>query len=163
VDSAIDQYNEAIEAAVVAGRKAKSDWYLLDIAGLLDRIAARRYIDDPNARPSWWTPYPLPPALAALKPTIDSRFLTTHGPGGRATGGLFSLDGVHPTTVAYGMIAQEMMNIMRRAGVAFRQGRSGQERLDPVSVDFARLIRRDTLVSTPPQNITPGLRTLGWA
>ena len=28
-----------------------------------------------------------------------SRFLTADGRGGRATGGLFSLDGVHPTTV----------------------------------------------------------------
>ena len=163
VDSAIDQYNEAIEAAVVAGRKAKSDWYLLDVAGLLDRIAARRYIDDPNARPPWWTPYPLPPALAELTPTPDSRFLTSDGHGGRATGGLFSLDGVHPTTVAYGMIAQELVNIMRLAGVPFRQARSAMERPDPVTVDFARLIRRDTLISSPPQNITPGLHTLGWA
>ena len=147
----------------MAGRKAKSDWYLLDVAGLLDRIAARRYIDDPNARPPWWTPYPLPPALAELTPTPDSRFLAGDGHGGRATGGLFSLDGVHPTTVAYGMIAQELVNIMRLAGVPFRQARSATERLDPVTVDFARLIRRDTLISSPPQNITPGLHTLGWA
>lgn len=29
--------------------------------------------------------------------------------------GLFSLDGVHPRMVAYGVITQEMINIMRRA------------------------------------------------
>lgn len=163
VDSAIDQYNESIEAVVAAGRHDQLDWYLLDVAGLLDRVASRRYLADPNARPPWWTPYPLPPALAALDPTPDSRFLTSDGHGGRATGGLFSLDGVHPTTVGYGLIAQELITIMRTAGVAFRLRNSGTPRPDPVAVDFDRLIRRDTLVRTPPQNITPSLHVLGWA
>ena len=80
--------------------------------GILDRLASRRYIDDPTATPSWWTPYPLPPELARLQPTPDTRFLTADGNGGRATGGLFSLDGVHPTTVAYGIVAQELIAIM---------------------------------------------------
>jgi hypothetical protein len=101
--------------------------------------------------------------LAALTPTPDSRFLTSDGHGGRATGGLFSLDGVHPTTVAYGMIAQELITIMRLADVRFRGAHSSVERPDPVSVDFTRLIRRDSLIANPPQNITPSLHTLGWA
>ena len=42
------------------------------------------------------------------------------GQGGRAKGGLFSLDGVHPTTVAYGIVAQELITIMQSAGVTFR-------------------------------------------
>ncbi len=169
VDSAIDQYNDAI-AKVVAdargghldGDTAPRDWYLLDIAGLLDRLAARRYIEDPNARPPWWSPYPLPPALAALTPPPDSHYLASDGKGGMQSGGLFSLDGVHPTTVGYGLIAQEMVNIMSRAGVVFRNA-NGAARPQPVGVDFERLIRRDTLLGHPPQNITPTLRTLGWA
>ena len=84
------------------------------------------------------------------------------GRGGRASGGLFSLDGVHPTTIGYGIIAQEMINIMRLAGVEFRHG-NGALRPDPVTVDFDRLIRRDTLVRTPPQNLGPALDMLGWA
>ena len=162
VDAAIDLYNEAIEGHVRRGREAGRDWYLLDIAGLLDRLASRRYIDDPNARPSWWTPYPLPPSLAALNPVPDSRFLTGDGKGGRATGGLFSLDGVHPTTLCYGMIAQEMVNIMRLAGVEFLLG-GGALRTDPVSVDFERLLLRDTLVRHPPQLLRSSLDILGWA
>jgi hypothetical protein len=166
VDYAIDMYNETIQEAVEQARDGtdgtKRDWYLLDIAGLLDRLAARRYISDPNARPSWWTPYPLPPALAALTPLPDSRFLTSDGKGGRATGGLFSLDGVHPTTIGYGVIAQEMINIMRSAGVEFRHG-NGALRPDPVTVDFERLILRDTLVRKPPQNLTSTLDILAWA
>ena len=162
VDAAIDLYNEAIEGHVRRGRQDGRDWYLFDVAGLLDRLASRRYIDDPNARPSWWTPYPLPPALAALTPVPDSRFLTGDGQGGRATGGFFSVDGTHPTTVAYGLIAQEMVNIMRLAEVDFHQ-RGGALRTDPVSVDFGRLLARDTLVRHPPQLLTQGLDILGWA
>ena len=166
VDCAIDMYNDAIQQSVEEARDGadgtKRDWYLLDIAGLLDRLASRRYITDPNARPPWWTPYPLPPALKALDPVPDSRFLTGDGKGGRACGGLFSLDGVHPTTVTYGLIAQEMINVMRLAGVEFAHGR-GALRSDPVTVDFDRLILRDSLVRQPPQNLTPGLDLLGWA
>jgi hypothetical protein len=112
--------------------------------------------------PPWWTPYPLPAALSTLAPPPDSLFLTGNAHGGRATGGLFSLDGVHPTTVGYGILAQEIMTVMRRAGVAFF-GPNGGQRDDPVTVDFARLLRLDTLVQHPPQNITSTLDVLGWA
>ena len=161
VDYAIDAYNDAIQATVERAREAGRDWYLLEIAGLLDRLAHRRFIEDPNARPPWWTPYPLPPVVQALRPVPDSRFLTGDGEGGRASGGLFSLDGVHPTTVGYGLIAQEIINIMRVAGVEFRHT-DGSPRQDPVTVDFNRLIARDTLIKRPPQNLRPGLSTLAW-
>lgn len=162
VDSAIDQYNDAITAAVADARRQGRDWYLLDIAGVLDRLACRRYLDDPQARPSWWRPYPLPPELAALSPMPDSRFLTGDG-AGRRSGGLFSLDGVHPTTVGYGIIAQELIDIMVRAGVTFYQRDGQTPRIGSVRVDFTRLIRRDTLLTHPPANVTNGLRTLAWA
>src|SRR4051812_33530164 len=151
IDITIDAYNDAITELVGRARDRGRDWYLFELSGALDRLASRRFIEDPAARPPWWTPYPLPPALAALDPVPDSRFLTSDGHGGRATGGLFSLDGVHPTTVAYGLIAQELIAIMRLAGVASDD------------VDFAWLIEQDTLIRSPPQNLGAGLKTLGWA
>jgi hypothetical protein len=165
IDIAIDMYNESIQAVVREARSGQParDWYLLDVAGLVDRLASRRYITDDDAQPDWWTPYPLPAQLAALKPVPDSRFMTGDGKGGRATGGLFALDGVHPTTVGYGIIAQEMINVMRLAGVEFRKQDNLTPRSDPVLVDFDRLIRRDTLIRTPPQILTEGLGILGWA
>ncbi|MGH4026217.1 MAG: hypothetical protein ACRDRV_16715 [Pseudonocardiaceae bacterium] len=156
IDSAIDQYNDAITAAVAAARRAGRDWYLLDLAGVLDRLASRRYLEDAAARPDWWEPYPLPPELAELTPVPDSRFLTSDEHG-RRTGGLFSLDGVHPTTVGYGLIAQEIIDVMVLAGVQFRPRSGG------VRVDFDRLIQRDTLLTAPPANLTGSLHTLGWA
>ena len=161
VDTAIDHYNNTIQRAVADARRGGRDWYLLDVAGVLERLAARRYHDDLQARPAWWTPYPLPPVLAALDPVPDTRFLTADGKGGRATGGLFSLDGVHPTTVGYGILAQEIVSIMVRAGVEFRHP-NGAVRTD-AAVDFERLIRQDSLVQSPPQNIDSALSILGWA
>ncbi len=159
VDYAIDMYNEAIQDVVHDARAgvdgAPRDWYLLDIAGVLDRLASRRFIEDPDARPEWWAPYPLPAALQALDPAPDSHFLTGDGSGGRASGGLFSLDGVHPTTVGYGLIAQELLTIMVQAGVRFPTSSP--------SVDFERLLRHDTLIHRPPQNIDSTLSLLGWA
>ncbi|MDJ1136968.1 hypothetical protein [Streptomyces iconiensis] len=161
IDEAIDQYNEAMAEVVRQARQDGRDWYLMDTAGLLDRLASRRYAEDPRARPGWWTPYPLPDELSALTPVPNSRFLLSDGTR-RSDGGLFSLDGVHPTTVAYGILAQELIDVMRLAGVEFRTP-NGATRPDPVRVDFARLIRHDTLINRPPGNVTSGLRAIGWA
>jgi hypothetical protein len=161
VDCAIDMYNAAICAHVAAARRAGRDWYVLDVCAMLDRLASRRYATDPSARPAWWTPYPLPPELAALSPVPDSRFFSS-GPSGRHAGGLFSLDGVHPTTIGYGLIAQEIINVMQLAGVTFRLGDGHTVRPGPVDVDFARLVRLDSLISSPPRSLANDLRLIGW-
>jgi hypothetical protein len=162
VDSAIDQYNDDIVALVAQARRQNQDWYVYDTADLLDRLAARRYIEDPLARPPWWSAFPLPPELQALTPIPDSQFLASDGTT-RSRGGLFSLDGVHPTTVGYGILAQELINVMRRAGVQFHLSDGVTARPDPVTVDFGRLIQRDTLINQPPTNLTSTLEVLGWA
>jgi hypothetical protein len=163
IDSAIDQYNDAITDVVRKARSASAsrDWYLFDMAGLLDRLASRRYINDPTARPTWWTPYPLPPELAALTPVPDSRFFTG-GPRGRLTGGLFALDGVHPTTIGYGLIAQQLADVMESAGVEFYSPNGKKKRTPPVHVDFARLVALDTLISHPPASLGSDLKLIGW-
>ena len=161
VDSAIDQYNDAIANAVRSARRAGLDWYVYDVAGLLDRLAVRRYMMDPAARPASWRPYELPAELQALVPVPNSRFFTWVV-AGRTDGGLFSLDRVHPTTIAYGVLAQEFINVMQQAGVKFYAGDGRTERRGPVRVDFKRLIQRDTLISDPPRSIFSDLRLIGW-
>ncbi len=162
IDSAIDMYNDAITAVVRTARQDGRDWLLLDTAGLLDRIATRRYINDPAARPSWWTPYQLPPQIAALVPPPDSRFISS-GPQGRTAGGFFSLDGVHPTTIAYAILAQEFINVMQAAGVIFYQADGTTPRTAPILTDFGRAIQRDTLISDPLKSVTYDLNLLSWA
>jgi hypothetical protein len=161
IDSAIDDYNDAIVEMVRKARGAGRDWRLLDLAGYLDRLASRRYIDDPQMTPpSWWEPYPLPEPLANMRPVPDSRFFAS-GPGGRTQGGLFSLDGIHPTTIGYGLMAQEFINVMQDAGVVFRD-RGGDPRPGPVKVNWARVIAVDTLVSRPPRSLSSDVALIGW-
>jgi hypothetical protein len=164
IDSAIDQYNESITNAVKEARLEGRDWYVFETAGLLDRLASRRYIQDINARPSWWDKvggkYELPPALQALNPIPDSRFFVSNSQG-RTQGGLFSLDGIHPTTIGYGIMAQELIKIMQLAGVKFSQA-DGTERQGEVKVDFERLIELDTLISNPPPVLSNVEDLIGW-
>jgi hypothetical protein len=40
---------------------------VLDIAGILDRLAYRRYVIDDDARPDWWQPYDLSDAIASCR------------------------------------------------------------------------------------------------
>lgn len=160
IDSAIDQYNDFITAAVRQGRQEGRDWYLFEAAALLDRLASKRYIEDPASRPDWWLPYELPPALQALSPIPDSYFFLSNARG-RVRGGLFSLDGVHPTTIGYGILAQELIKVMELAGVKFFD-RNGQERPSLVQVDFQRLIAQDTLISQPPRLVANMLNMVEW-
>ena len=104
-----------------------------------------------------------------MTPRPDSHFFASNAKG-RIQGGLFSLDGIHPTTIGYGIIAQEVINVMQRAGVKFYHGdyryRSSlerpTERLGPIRVDFERLIRLDTLISHPPTSLSKDLKMIGW-
>lgn len=162
IDAAIDAYNEAIVEAVGTARADGLDWRVCDTATLLDRLAVRRFVEDPTARPPWWTPYALPPALAALHPRPDTRFLCADDTGARSSGGLFSLDGTHPTICGYGLLAQEVITVMEGAGVRFRHA-DGSPRDAPVRVDMARLVRRDSLLTRPPGVIRSGLGVLSWA
>ncbi|WP_088890944.1 SGNH/GDSL hydrolase family protein [Leptolyngbya ohadii] len=164
IDSAIDQYNDCIANSVRQARQEGRDWYLFELVSLLDRVALRRYVLDPTARPSWWDEvggaYELPAPLQALNPVPDSRFFVSDRTG-RKQGGLFSLDGIHPTTIGYGIMAQEIIRIMQIAGVQFYQS-NGTPRSGDVEIDFNRLIQLDTLIANPPKSISNDLSLIGW-
>jgi len=157
IDSAIDQYNDTIVQTVRDARTDGHDWYVFEMAGLLDRLAWRRYLSNPSSQPSWWNEiggaYPLPGTLAALDPPPDTQFFTANQIG-RTTGGLIALDGVHPTTIGYGILAQEIIRVMQQAGVAFVH--------TPCDINFTRLLSQDELTSNPPGTLTGDLHIVGW-
>lgn len=135
IDSAIDQYNSTITDAVRHARADGRDWYVLDLCGVLDSLAYRRFErDSAAARRSNWVPYELPEAIADLD---TRRFKCDEH--GRSQGGLFGLDTIHPTICAYGIIAHEALDVLRIAGVPTTQ------------IDFAAVRAADTLVADPPE------------
>ena len=54
-------------------------------------------------------------------------------------GGIFSLDGIHPTTVGYGLMANVYRTVMNRAGVKFQK-----------PMDWEYIISQDSLITMPP-------------
>jgi hypothetical protein len=144
IDSAIDQYNDTIADAVRASRREGRDWFLLDMCGLLDSLAYRRYGDDPvAAERNHWVPYAMPEPIKDL----NTRFFISTA-AGRKQGGLFGLDGIHPTIVGYGILAQEVLRVLAEAG------------LPQWSIDFTQLLSADSLNSRPPAVIEQALGLL---
>lgn len=138
VDSAIDQYNDTIADAVAHARRNGRDWFLLDLCGILDGLAFRRFLtDEEAAMQNDVQPYELTEPIADL----DTRFFRSDVTG-RLQGGLFGLDGVHPTTSGYGVIASEVVKIFALAGLPAKP------------VDFAEVRREDTLNEHPPALMT---------
>jgi hypothetical protein len=135
IDSAIDQFNDAIQDHVRRARADGRDWHLVDLCGILDGVSYRRYLDDDAAAAAQqaWQPYPLPAAIAGL----DTRFYRSDETG-RLQGGLFGLDAVHPTTAGYGIIAQAILDVLSAAGIP------------SPGIDFTELLAQDTLNSSPP-------------
>ncbi|WP_375478561.1 hypothetical protein [uncultured Jatrophihabitans sp.] len=150
IDSAIDSYNQTIVGHVREARRQGLDWHVLDICGLLDSLAYRRYLADPLVDQDV-QPYPMPDVLAALSPRPDTRFFGSDQ-FGRTQGGLIALDGVHPTTVGYGIMADEVLKVLSIAGVVSPDTR----------IDFEQLIPKDTLVTAPPRTLTEDMTTLGF-
>ncbi|OHD12742.1 MAG: hypothetical protein A2Z96_06545 [Spirochaetes bacterium GWB1_48_6] len=155
IDTWIDEYNLTIRQTAEA-----QGWHLVDICGALDSMAFRRNFGQSS--------FPWPQgAITALVnnpatkhlvksgiPTLDTRFLTSEK-GKLTKGGLFSLDGVHPTTMGYGLIAQNFLDVMTTAGVRPRDSRVPE-------LNWNRIVQEDTLISSPPPLLENLKETLGF-
>ena len=121
IDDTIDDYNSIIRDC------ANSEgWGIVDICQLLDDIAYRR--NRGNLKRA------LPPPIADL----STQYFEIHPHGKIKQGGLFGLDGVHPTTAGYGLIAQAYVDAMKQVEPNIRD------------IDFTELRQLDSLVSSPP-------------
>lgn len=130
IDECIDKYNACIKDAVAA----HANWHLVDICDVLDRLAVRRN----HGRPT----YTLPDEISDLGVRF---FELDPGRTVKESSGLISLDGVHPTTCGYGIVAHEFMEVMKKADVVLA------ERMKPIN--WSQLRKIDTLVSAPPYTL----------
>jgi hypothetical protein len=60
------------------------------------------------------------------------------------------------------MFAQEVIRILQVAGVKFFLGDGITERSGTVNVDFQRLIKLDSLISSPPKSLDSNMELIGW-
>lgn len=125
IDAHIDAYNQTIR------REAEMrGWTVVDVCGLLDSLAIRRNHGTPRAA--------LPSALSDL----SVRFFEIDKTGKLSRGGLFSLDGIHPTACGYALVAQHFIDAINR-----------HEEQPIPDIDFAAVRSRDLLVSHPPRTL----------
>ena len=174
IDEYIDSYNRIIRATVDQASSSNLSWHVVDVCKLMDRFAYRRYWDPDEPRLEdvrrncgiGGADYAsvLPPVLQhvtakgrlqaspddPIRPP-DSRFFRSAGKV-RLEGGLVALDGVHPSTIGYGVIAQAFLDVMGEVGVDVGDGK----------IDFGDLVAKDSLVSDPPPCVNPDLKGLGW-
>lgn len=143
-DAAIAEYNDHIRA--VADRIGA---HVFDLSGLLDSMATRRYLDDPDARPPDFEEYSFPPPLDQLQPRLGTEFFRSEN-GVRVAGGIVSLDGIHPTVIGSALVAHELALLLADLGV------------DVGAVDLGAALAADRLNSNPPDIVDSALGVIGW-
>ncbi len=159
IDATVDEYNRIIQSEA-----ALQGWHLVDTSAMLDKLAIRRQCGQSQ--------YSFPPELiAALRANpqtqgrvmddgtvlLDTRYYrldpSAASPSERVKGGLFSLDGAHPSTVGQGLIAYEFLQVMQT--VWRQQGESVA--LEPL--DWSKIVASDSLLTNPPASLAE-LKTL---
>lgn len=116
LNGVIDEFNEIINRLVGEYKTAGQPWNVVDMCSVLDSLAFRKN----KGKPSYVFPQDCKDAMkrnpklkdrfdANGRPIVDTRFLCVrprmNGTDNVYEGGFFSLDGVHPTTLGYGLIA----------------------------------------------------------
>lgn len=148
IDDRIDKFNEIIKDIIQTVPK-KGNWCPVEIGCLLNKLAIRRASDNPCDDPD----KPLKDLLPCdhellsddLAPIPNVLRLQTEN-NERKSGGIFSLDCFHPTTIGQGLIAREFVSEMKAAGVSH---------IDPKKSDWdlnwKTIIKNDTLLEDPPE------------
>lgn len=142
LDETVDEYNTIIRK--IAG---ENGWIVVPVNTYVSGVARRR--QQGNLR----IPFPKRfykamcrnPATEHLmegvkNPMISTEYIRVNRDSGKLyKGGIFSLDGIHPTTIGYGLMAHLYYEKMKESGVQFHK-----------KLDWDHIIQNDTLVTNPP-------------
>jgi hypothetical protein len=143
IDFTIDEYNHIIRKIA-----KENGWYVVPMAKHVANMAYRRLGKEQLQK------YPSDFIAALQRNPLTKHLVNKDGKVALTTdfirtdkktkkiykGGIFSLDGLHPTTIGYALMANNYRTVMKRAGVTFHK---------PIDWDFA--IQEDKLVSNPPE------------
>ena len=119
IDTVISEYNRIIDKLVQAKntRHKKSGgpqrYFIVDIGRTLLELAYKRNNEHPT--------YQFPPYFNRINPKPNTKYYHATPKGKIEQGGIFSLDGVHPSAIGHGLLAHEFANAMSAAGVNLPQ------------------------------------------
>lgn len=111
IDECILEYNQTIQR-LVAERNAqhgKDHYFIVDLSQRFTELAYKRN----NGKPT----YRFPDFFRFRYPPVNTKYYHADERGILKQGGIFSLDGVHPSAIAQGLIAHEFLQVMQAAGV----------------------------------------------
>lgn len=124
IDNCIRAYNDVIyrEVEALNAAHAAERYFIVDTCRMLEDLAYKRNNGNP--------PYQLPDELQFLYPPVNTKYYHADKEGRLKQGGLFSLDGVHPTSIGHGIIAFEFLKKMQDAGARDANGNPVSPKLD---------------------------------
>jgi hypothetical protein len=135
IDECIEEYNNSIAALLDSyNQKLGVDrFFLVDTADMLTKLAWKRN----NGQPSYKLDA-VSPVLKYMYPKVNTKYYHADSNGRLRQGGIFSLDGVHPSAIAHGLLAHEFMKVMKDKNVDFKK-----------DLDWNEIIKNDSLYSKP--------------
>lgn len=142
LDQHVDEYN-----AIIYKVADEYGWITVPLNRYVSGIARRRLGGDirvpyPEKFCQAMERNPMTKHLVADRdnPKLGTNYLRINKESGKVyKGGIFSLDGIHPTTIGYGLIAHLYKETMEKHGINFDK-----------PLDWDHIISNDTLVTDPP-------------
>jgi hypothetical protein len=133
IENCIRKYNEDIVDLVMKQNlKSPNRYHIVDMCTVLNQLAFKRNGSFPK--------YKFPKYFDFKYPMPNTKYYHADVNGTLKQGGIFSLDGVHPSAIAHGIIAHEVLKVMQEAGV---------ENTNPETLDWDKIFETDTLYQNP--------------
>lgn len=133
IDDCIREYNRIIRALIKdlnAKPRNAGSYHLVDVSQALLDLAYKRN----NGQPK----YKFPKYFDFVFPEVNTKYYHADVDGQLKQGGLFSLDGIHPTAIGHGLMAYEFLKVMREASV-----------VSDTELDWGAIFANDTLYTQP--------------
>jgi GDSL-like Lipase/Acylhydrolase len=141
IDATVDKFNQIIRDEVAG---AGDNFHLVDLGGILNSLTVKRNhltnSPDEPLRAYYQSLGSIDHPLLDLDPVPNALLLKTQN-STRKSGGLFSLDSVHPSTIGYGIAAEAFLIKMQEVGVT---------NANPSNLDWRQIIAQDSLLHSPP-------------
>lgn len=140
IQARIRGFNDVIRSLVAARGKR---WHVVEIGAVLEQLAVRRNRKRPEEplRDYYAAKGRPDHPLLQLTPTPNLMTLRCDESGSRIGGGLTGLDGVHPTTIGYGIAAEVFLEAMQQHGVPDTNA---------LAIDWDKVIASDRLAQRAP-------------
>ncbi|MGE5341283.1 MAG: hypothetical protein ACM3SY_07350 [Candidatus Omnitrophota bacterium] len=140
IDDCIREYNRIIKQLVdekneqltkdSGDSNGQNHYHIVDLCAAFSRIDWKRNNEKPV--------YRFPRYFSTIHPNVNTEFYHIGKDGRMDHGGIFGLDGLHPTAIGQGLIAGEFQKVMKKAGVHFQS-----------ALDWKKIFESDDLYQHP--------------